>query len=60
MTTTYEDRIAQRLKDRRQALRLLLEELAQRSGVSRAMISKVERRQSSPMPERGSAAIWSC
>jgi transcriptional regulator with XRE-family HTH domain len=43
-----EDRIARRLKERREALRLSLEDLARRSGVSRAMISKVERRQSSP------------
>ena len=43
-----EDRIARRLRERRDALRLSLEDLAQRSGVSRAMISKVERRESSP------------
>jgi transcriptional regulator with XRE-family HTH domain len=43
-----EDRIAQRLRERREWLKLSLEDLAQRSGVSRAMISKVERRESSP------------
>jgi transcriptional regulator with XRE-family HTH domain len=43
-----EDRIARRLRERREALQLSLEDLARRSGVSRAMISKVERRQSSP------------
>jgi transcriptional regulator with XRE-family HTH domain len=60
MTTTDEDHIARRLKDRRQTLRLSIEKLAQRSGVSRAMISKVERRQSNPMTEHRFAAIWSC
>ena len=43
-----EDRIAGRLKARREALGLTLEQLAERSGVSRAMISRVERRESSP------------
>jgi transcriptional regulator with XRE-family HTH domain len=43
-----ESRIAFRLRERREALQLSLEDLARRSGVSRAMISKVERRQSSP------------
>lgn len=43
-----EDRIASRLKDRREALALTLDQLAARSGVSRAMISRIERRQSSP------------
>lgn len=43
-----EARIATRLKDRREALALTLDQLAVRSGVSRAMISRIERRQSSP------------
>jgi transcriptional regulator with XRE-family HTH domain len=47
-TTDIEARIATRLKERREVLRLSLEALAERSGVSRAMISKVERCQSSP------------
>lgn len=40
--------IARRLKDLRSARGWSLEELAQRSGVSRAMISRIERRDSSP------------
>lgn len=43
-----ETRIAKRLKARREELGLTLEQLAERSGVSRAMISRIERRQSSP------------
>jgi transcriptional regulator with XRE-family HTH domain len=41
-------RIADRVRDLRSARRLSLEELAQRSGVSRSMISLVERGESSP------------
>ena len=41
-------RIAQRLRRERQRLDLSLEELSARSGVSRAMISKVERGEASP------------
>jgi transcriptional regulator with XRE-family HTH domain len=43
-----ERRIAARLRERREALCLSLDELAGRSGVSRAMISKVERCAASP------------
>ncbi|MFN4312386.1 MAG: helix-turn-helix domain-containing protein [Ferrovibrio sp.] len=43
-----EARIAQRLRARREALDLTLEQLAERAGVSRAMISRIERRESSP------------
>lgn len=43
-----EARIAERLKARREALDLTLEQLAERAGVSRAMISRIERRESSP------------
>lgn len=43
-----EARIAARLKARREELGLTLDMLAERSGVSRAMISRVERRDSSP------------
>lgn len=41
-------RLGARLKATRQALNLTLDELASRSGVSRAMISRVERGESSP------------
>jgi len=41
-------RMAERLKAEREALGLTLEQLAERSLVSRAMISRIERRQSSP------------
>jgi len=47
-TAGIEQRIAQRLKSRREALELTLEALAERSGVSRAMISRIERQESSP------------
>lgn len=43
-----EARIAARLRERREALELSLDALAARSGVSRAMISRVERGESSP------------
>lgn len=43
-----ERRIAQRLRDRREFLGLSLDQLAALSGVSRAMIARVERRESSP------------
>ncbi len=43
-----EARIAARLKSRREELGLTLDMLAERSNVSRAMISRVERRESSP------------
>jgi transcriptional regulator with XRE-family HTH domain len=43
-----QNRIAGRLRERRADLRLTLEELALRSGVSRAMISKIERGEASP------------
>jgi transcriptional regulator with XRE-family HTH domain len=43
-----EQRIAAHLKQRRLAIGLSLAELAERSGVSRAMISKVERSAASP------------
>ncbi|MBV8650950.1 MAG: helix-turn-helix transcriptional regulator [Alphaproteobacteria bacterium] len=47
-TSDLERRIAQRLRDRRELLGLSLEQLAALSGVSRAMIARVERRESSP------------
>jgi transcriptional regulator with XRE-family HTH domain len=43
-----ENRIALRLKECREDLGLTLDQLAARSGVSRAMISRIERRESSP------------
>ncbi|WP_300298622.1 XRE family transcriptional regulator [Ferrovibrio sp.] len=43
-----EARIAGRLKARREALDLTLDQLAERAGVSRAMISRIERQESSP------------
>jgi transcriptional regulator with XRE-family HTH domain len=43
-----EARIAERLKRRRTAIGLTLDQLAERSGVSRAMISKIERMETSP------------
>jgi len=43
-----EHRIAERLKQLRQAQGWTLEQLAERSGVSRAMISRIERHESSP------------
>lgn len=43
-----EDRIASRLKARREELALSLADLAARSGVSKAMISRIERREASP------------
>jgi transcriptional regulator with XRE-family HTH domain len=46
--THLERRIAQRLRERREALGLSLDQLAALSGVSRAMIARVERRESSP------------
>src|SRR4051794_37641253 len=45
---TIEERIAARLRARREQLGLTLDELAGRSDVSRAMISRIERRESSP------------
>jgi len=52
MDTIIEDsldaRIAQRVRAERESRAWSLEELAQRSGVSRAMISKVERQESAP------------
>lgn len=47
-TAVIETRIAQRLKARREGLGYTLETLAERSGVSRAMISRIERQESSP------------
>jgi transcriptional regulator with XRE-family HTH domain len=47
-TIDLERRIAQRLRDRRELLGLSLDQLAALSGVSRAMIARVERRESSP------------
>lgn len=47
-TSDLERRIAQRLRDRRELLGLSLDQLAALSGVSRAMIARVERRESSP------------
>ncbi|MGL4241980.1 MAG: helix-turn-helix domain-containing protein [Beijerinckiaceae bacterium] len=44
----FDQRIARRVRAERQALGLTLEALAERSGVSRAMISKVERGEASP------------
>jgi transcriptional regulator with XRE-family HTH domain len=43
-----EERIARRLKARREELALTLDALAERAQVSRAMISRIERRESSP------------
>lgn len=43
-----EDRIAARLRARREELDLSLADLAERSGVSKAMISRIERREASP------------
>ncbi|HWA48738.1 MAG TPA: helix-turn-helix transcriptional regulator, partial [Dongiaceae bacterium] len=52
MDTIIEDsldaQIALRIRAEREARDWSLDELAQRSGVSRAMISKVERQESSP------------
>jgi transcriptional regulator with XRE-family HTH domain len=47
-TSDLERRIAQRLRDRREVLGLSLDQLAALSGVSRAMIARVERQESSP------------
>jgi transcriptional regulator with XRE-family HTH domain len=47
-TNEIEARIADRLKQRREALGLSLADLAERSGVSKAMISRIERREASP------------
>jgi len=47
-SSDIETRIAQRLKSRRETQGLTLEQLAERSAVSRAMISRVERGESSP------------
>ena len=47
-TDNIEDRIAARLKLRREELALSLADLAERSGVSKAMISRIERREASP------------
>ena len=44
----FDQRIARRVKARRLALALTIDVLAERSGVSRAMISKVERGETSP------------
>jgi transcriptional regulator with XRE-family HTH domain len=46
--TGLDERIARRVREGRQALGLTLDELAERSGVSRAMISRVERAEASP------------
>ncbi|MGF6393726.1 helix-turn-helix domain-containing protein [Pseudomonas plecoglossicida] len=46
--TTLDQAIAQRLADLRGQQRLSLAQLAERSGVSKAMISKIERQDSSP------------
>lgn len=43
-----EGRIAGRLKDQRTRLGLTLEQVAERTGVSRAMISRIERKEASP------------
>ncbi len=43
-----DDRIARRVREGRLSLGLTLDELAERSGVSRAMISRVERGEASP------------
>lgn len=51
MTTTFHDpsaAIAQRIKQERDARNWSLAELAERSGVSKAMISKIERGEASP------------
>jgi transcriptional regulator with XRE-family HTH domain len=47
-TLELDERLGRRLKAVRQARDLTLEQLAERSGVSRAMISRVERGESSP------------
>lgn len=47
-TDDIEARIAERLKARREALGLSLADLTDRSGVSKAMISRIERREASP------------
>jgi transcriptional regulator with XRE-family HTH domain len=44
----HDQRLARRLRDERQRQGISLEQLAERSGVSRAMISKIERGESSP------------
>jgi transcriptional regulator with XRE-family HTH domain len=44
----HDQRLAARLRDERQRQSISLEALAERSGVSRAMISKIERGESSP------------
>jgi transcriptional regulator with XRE-family HTH domain len=48
MATDLERRVASRLKDLRAERGLTLDELAERSGVSRSMISLIERAESSP------------
>ncbi len=48
LSNEIERRIAERLKLRRAALGLTLDQLAESAGVSRAMISKIERMESSP------------
>jgi transcriptional regulator with XRE-family HTH domain len=48
VTDTVELRMAERLRERRQELDLSLGDLAERSGVSKAMIAKVEAGTSSP------------
>src|ERR1700754_401968 len=45
---TMEQRIAAGIRQRREALSLTVNDLAARSGVSRAMISKIERVEASP------------
>jgi transcriptional regulator with XRE-family HTH domain len=45
---TMEERIAAGIRQRREALSLSVNDLAERSGVSRAMISKIERVEASP------------
>lgn len=47
-TDNIEARIANRLKARREELQLSLADLAARSGVSKAMLSRIERREASP------------
>ncbi|MCE3264038.1 MAG: DNA-binding protein [Pseudoduganella sp.] len=48
MGTTFEDRLVRRLAGLREARALSLEELAARSGISRATLSRLERGETSP------------
>lgn len=53
-TTDISERLAQRLKDARKAKGLSLEALSRLSGVSRSMLSQIERGESSPTV----ASLW--